>query len=488
MKQSHDILAQYLVTDPEGFSYDFIEHARVGVFLSMDGKVTYANPYLAGMFDYTQEEFLSRNPEELVVPADFNKLLKQAVRTLTNSETSLPIRVRAYKKGGSIMCLEGHCSVTTFRGRFAVFGTVQDVTYKKRADELLQESSKRYKQLLRLLPDPIIVHGEGIVLFANLAALHMANMESERELIGKSIYEFLDPRQHEEIRKNLKEVLHSEEANFFTYRKIYGVLDTPVEMEISSIRIDNYNAKPVILSVLRDVTERKRAEELLIRSEKLSVVGQLAAGVAHEIRNPLTSLKGFVQLLEQKYPRETSYFEIMKQELDRLNIIVNDFMTLAKPHPSQFHYEAVQPIVDGVVSILETQAIMANVTLRKRYANDLPSIYVDANKLKQVLMNLIKNAIEAMPSGGTIDIEANVVDHHEGSSLRIRIRDQGTGIPEHILNQLGEPFLTTKEHGTGLGLSVCQRIIEAHNGNLRMTSNGRDGTTADIDLPIKKRD
>jgi two-component system sporulation sensor kinase A len=225
------------------------------------------------------------------------------------------------------------------------------------------------------------------------------------------------------------------------------------------------------------VTFRKKTEEIIRRSEKLSVIGQLAAGVAHEIRNPLTALKGFLQLLKEK---QTNYVDIMMVEVDRINYIVNEFMSIAKPHALTFVDADLVPLIENVVEFMQPQALLFNVQMRLNLYSDYFVIQCAPNRIKQVLMNVLKNAIESMPHGGFVDI--TVCNKSDGKIL-IQVADQGTGIPQEQLANLGEPFFSSKENGTGLGLVVCYRIIESHKGEMTIESKINQGTIVNIELP-----
>ncbi|RXT02880.1 ATP-binding protein [Ammoniphilus sp. CFH 90114] len=235
-----------------------------------------------------------------------------------------------------------------------------------------------------------------------------------------------------------------------------------------------------LIVIGRNITEWKQAEDMLRKSDRLSIVGQLAAGVAHEIRNPLATLTGFVQLLKEQAKENTHYYEIMLSELDRINFIVSEFMMLAKPQVLHFEKKDLTTILHHVVTLANTQAIMNNVEIKTNIPDELPPIYCEENQLKQVFINIMKNSIESMSKGGdiTIDVSQPDPDH-----VLLRFTDEGGGIPEERLARLGEPFYSTKEKGMGLGLMVSYRIIEAHKGTIRITSKVGKGTSVEVVLP-----
>jgi len=232
-----------------------------------------------------------------------------------------------------------------------------------------------------------------------------------------------------------------------------------------------------LVGIGRDVSDKKKAEELLRKSEKLSVAGELAAGIAHEIRNPLTSLKGFMQLLKAQ---NTKYIDIMLSELERINNIVNEFMSMARPHSMKFVKVNLGKLLAEIVAFMQPQALLhkAEITLRME---SLPIKFLcEPNQIKQLLINIIKNAMESMPNGGEVEV---CVRSDEDGTVRIQVYDQGVGIPEGEIDRLGEPFFTLKENGTGLGLAVCYRIVEAHNGALTFRSRVNEGTMVEMAFP-----
>lgn len=237
------------------------------------------------------------------------------------------------------------------------------------------------------------------------------------------------------------------------------------------------------LAIRNDITERKKTEEMLHRQDKLAAVGQLAAGVAHEIRNPLTSMKGYAEFLQldEKDPERLEFLNIILDEIERVNVIVEDFMVLAKPKAVELEEKNVIPVIQNVLSLLEFEARKKNVKLYFDYSNDIIQIECDENRLKQVFLNFVKNGIEAMPNGGELHVKTYIHDNN----VQISIQDTGVGIPEEKLKKLGEPFYTTKKNGNGLGLMVSFKIIESHNGKVFVESEPNKGTTFNIVLPAK---
>jgi signal transduction histidine kinase len=219
----------------------------------------------------------------------------------------------------------------------------------------------------------------------------------------------------------------------------------------------------------------------LRQKERLAVIGQMAAGIGHEIRNPLSALKGFTQLQQERSPNSNNFYPIMIQEIDRINSIVNDLMYLGKPKEIKFDKANIEEIIAYTLSITQQQAERQSVTIETKIAGPLPPLDCDALQLKQVFINLIKNAIEAMPNGGRITINVKVLD---GKEMNISILDEGCGIDEDSIPNLGEPFYTTKREGTGLGLMVSNQIIQDHRGAISIKSSLEKGTLVNVTLPI----
>jgi PAS domain S-box-containing protein len=347
--------------------------------------------------------------------------------------------------------------------------------YEKQA----RSSEDSYKQLIDSLPESVIIHQDHRIVYVNKATVCMIGATSKEDLIGKSILDYIDPEYEERILERVKQVKKEKRPLNSIEHRIKRVDGSMFFFEVSSLYIV-FGEKEAVLSIGKDITIRKvKTEQLLQKSEKLAMVGQLAAGIAHEIRNPLTSIQGFIHLLKSNNVKE-EYFDIVFSEIERINSIVSEFLVLAKPSVATFVEQDVKVLIKDVVTLINTQSILNNVQIFVEFDSDLPMVSCEKNQLKQVFLNLLKNSIEAMPKGGNIDVK---VKEKEEGKISIQIIDQGIGIPKERLPTLGEPFYTTKEKGTGLGLMTCYKIIEGHNGKLTIQSELNEGTTIEIILP-----
>lgn len=347
--------------------------------------------------------------------------------------------------------------------------------YAKKA----RASEESYKQLIDSLPELVVIHRDFKILYANKAAVSSVRAVSKKELIGKSVFDFITTQYEGRVQERIRQAMKEKKPLYNVEHKIRRLDKTTFFFEVSSQQII-FCGEEAVLSIGKDISERKeQTERLLQKSEKLALLGQMAAGIAHEIRNPLTSIKGFIQLFKDQNEQK-EYYDIVLSELERINEIVGEFLVLAKPTAAVFVETDIKVLIKDVVTLINTQSILNNVQIFVEFDRDLPMISCEQNQLKQVLLNLLKNAIEAMPMGGIIEIK---VLAKEDGKIAIQVIDQGIGIPKDRIPTLGEPFYTTKEKGTGLGLMTSYKIIESHSGKLNIYSKVNEGTTIEIILP-----
>ncbi len=221
--------------------------------------------------------------------------------------------------------------------------------------------------------------------------------------------------------------------------------------------------------------------EELRNKEKLAFVGQMATTIGHEIRNPLASLKGFTQLQREKHKEDEVQYMIMEQEIDRIDSILNDLLVIGKPRQINVTKCNLKKLIEYVLSIFEQSENARNVVIDLKMDEAVLDIDCDEKQMKQVFLNLIKNGFESMSEGGKLTINGSQTANN---MLSIIILDEGSGIPEDVQEKLFQPFFTTKDYGTGLGLMVSKKIIEDHNGQISINSNPGNGTKVEIILPI----
>ena len=259
-----------------------------------------------------------------------------------------------------------------------------------------------------------------------------------------------------------------------TQKKIIG-------LNISTLRGIDESAKGFIV-IFQDLTQLKKLETEIQQKEKWAAIGELSSNIAHEIRNPLASLKGSIEMLrENAMPRnhKERLMEIALNEMDRLNRIVTDFLTYSRPTPPEFKKVDLHGLLDETLEILKNaDQNKGNIAVRKNYVGDM-QVDADPQKIRQVFWNLGLNAIEAMPDGGELIVSIRDSDRF----VEIDFKDSGTGIAGQNIEKMFYPFFTTKESGTGLGLAIAYRIIEEHKGRISVRSNPGIGTTFEVILP-----
>ena len=270
------------------------------------------------------------------------------------------------------------------------------------------------------------------------------------------------------------------------YHKPSGEI-IPLALSITPILGENNICQGAVI-ILRDLSEIKQLEEKVRRSEKLAAIGKLAAGVAHEIRNPLSSIRGFAQYLQRSlkdHPQEQEYAETMVLEVDRINTVVSDLLTIARPIEAELSPTDVTELIEHSIRLVQADARSRNVNIELNIS-DLSKIPLDSNQMTQAILNLLLNALQAVNSGGRIEVGAEL--DPSVSRLKIWVEDNGSGITADQKDKIFDPFFTTREKGTGLGLAIVHKIVENHNGEIHLESppHGEEkGTRITLSIPVK---
>jgi two-component system, sporulation sensor kinase E len=359
----------------------------------------------------------------------------------------------------------------------------RDITERVMVEKLLEESRQQYQSLFEYSPDLVYMFDlQGRITNLNPQFEGITGYKVE-DAIGKPFLDILPSKYIEPAKRILTKIIKDELPQMYEVIIEHKNGDL-ITLECTSVPIIVDGKVTGIIGYGKDVTSLRQAEERLRRTEKLSVVGELSASVAHEIRNPLTSLKGFVQLLQMEDKKHQFYYQIMSDELDRINHIVGELLLLAKPQNMKISNADIRKVLHDVISLLKTEASLHDVQIG--FSSEYTELWIECepNQLKQLFINIIKNAIEASPKDDFVSISLEKIDN---KMISIIIKDQGVGISKERLERIGEPFYSSKEKGTGLGLTVSYKIVQSHHGTIRFESEQNIGTTVYIELPIKHK-
>lgn len=462
------IMEQQLEESEERFR-DVFEYALDAIVIwDKTGRIVRANQWACRTFELPLKQLLKSHICDFIDPKDpkLRKIIRKYFKSGAIREELLFHMANNQAK---------QLEFTSKRMQDGYHMTIlRNVSDRKQMEKELRENEQKFRKVFNGAMDGIVLFDDNMnIIDANPAASKILSLP-HRKIREYNLNDFISREMIEKYFGNCDKL--TKELPFTLQNGEERIIECSFKRNI----IENMN-----LAIFRDVTEKKEIEERLRKSDTLNVVGELAAGIAHEIRNPMTSLKGFIQLLKGSISEDHSmYFHVISSELKRIETIITEFLMLAKPQAIHYQQKHIVTIMKETIELLNAQAILTNVQIHLEY-DPVPEIYCEPNQLKQVFINILKNAIEVMPKGGNIYVK---IRKNTDQTIKISIQDEGTGIPKEKIKKLGEPFYTTKERGTGLGLMVSFKIIEEHNGKVEVQSKVGYGTTFYITLPIKQQD
>ncbi|AKE59242.1 two-component system sensor histidine kinase AtoS [Citrobacter farmeri] len=260
--------------------------------------------------------------------------------------------------------------------------------------------------------------------------------------------------------------------------------DRTIELSVTTSRIHNPNGELIgALVIFSDLTARKETQRRLAQTERLATLGELMAGVAHEVRNPLTAIRGYVQIIRQQtsLPVHQEYLSVVLKEIDSINRVIQQLLDFSRPRQSQWQQVLLNSLIEETLILVQTSGVQARIAFNVEQDKGLPAIVADRELLKQVILNILINAVQAINARGEIRIRTW---QYSTTQQAVTIEDNGCGIDITLQKKIFDPFFTTKASGTGLGLALSQRIINAHQGDIRVTSMPGCGATFTLILPI----
>ena len=360
---------------------------------------------------------------------------------------------------------------------------VKDITEHIQAEQALQESEEKFHKVFHNSPDMMAIVSMEDYRFIDVNQSCLKTMGFSRdEVIGRTPQElnmWTDDR--ESVRHflaGLKEDRMVKNAEVVTRNKS----GSPVSLYVSAVVV-TLNNQDCLAATMRDMTRQKMLEAELSRLERLNLIGQMAAGIGHEIRNPMTTVRGFLQMLGDKpeYAEDLTFFELMIEELDRANAIISEFLGLARDKMVDLQPRCLDSVVKSLYPMIMSDANLREIEVVLDLHQPVETLF-DENEIRQLILNMSRNALEAISLHGTLTIGTR----QEGDEAVLYIKDEGGGLSPEIINKLGTPFVTTKDNGTGLGLAICYSIAARHHARIEYET-GPTGTTFYVRFPTTSK-
>jgi two-component system NtrC family sensor kinase len=476
---------------------NLFERVQHGLFISSkEGKFLDCNQAMLNKLGYpTKEEFLSIDiAKDLYVKPEDRKTFQSLVE---KDGFVKDFEVEFKRKGGEkiTVLLTAHAKRDE-RGRIIGYeGLNIDISDRKRMERELKEANEFLSKLIESTVDGIIVTNmKGDILIFNKGAENILGYKAE-EVVGKMNIRSIYPRGvAKEVMEKLKSPDFGGVGKLTSFPIIHQRKDGElIEGDLSASIIYDENGEEIAsVGVFKDLRERlgierelQKMREALLQSEKLAAMGRLTSQIAHELNNPIYGIMNTLELLRTEIPPESKRRKILElslSETQRLAEMLRNMLSFSKPEEEKRRPVKINELVEGILLVMEKQMKEANIKMETHFDDGIPEVMASTNQMRQVMLNMLKNAKEAMPKGGTLTVRTN----REDNKVLIHIQDTGVGIPEEIRSKIFEAFFTTKQKvkGVGLGLSVCYGIIKGHGGEIKVESEEGKGTTFTISLPI----
>ncbi len=476
---------------------NLFERVRHGLFISTrEGRFLDCNQAMLEMAGYeNKEEFLEIDiAKDLYVNPEDRKIFQ---RLIEKQGFVKDLEVEFRKKNGEkiTVLLTAHAKKDEKWRIIGYEGLNIDISERKRMEKELKEANEFLMNLIEDSVDGIIVtNTKGDILIFNRGAENILGYKAE-EVVGKmNVRSVYPPGVAKEVMEKLRSPDFGGVGKLTSFPMVHRRKDGElIEGDLSaSIIYDEEGKEIASVGIFKDLRERLRIErelremqQALLQSEKLAAMGRLTSQIAHELNNPIYGIMNTLELLKTEIPPESKrrrILELSLSETQRLAEMLRNMLSFSKPEEEKRKPIKMNELIEGILLVMERQMKESNIKVETYFDEGIPEVMASTNQMRQVMLNLIKNAKEAMPKGGTLTVRTS----REDSKVLIHIQDTGVGIPEELRDKIFEAFFTTKQKvkGVGLGLSVCYGIIKDHGGEIRVESKVDKGTTFTIHLPI----
>ena len=471
-----------------------VETMNEGLMWMDEGmRITFVNEKLCEMLEYSQKELIGRNSMDLHDELN-QKILNAQYKKHAQGITSIYEIAFNKKDGQQVITMVSPQPIfddtDTFKGSFSV---ITNITERKKAEEELHKSESKFRTLLESASEGIVlIDKKGIITLVNAKVLEIFNYKRD-ELIDKPI-EVLIPKRYNEFDWKPSDTISKNPET----REIVSGLELMARRKDSSEFLVDFSMAYINIqqelfgmALLNDITERRKMEEQLRHSQKMEAVGQMAASIAHQLNTPLSVILAQLQIMREELAAKDNESYVQQidkvfQNANKMSNLVSDLLSFSRESKSQSELINVNNIIDEIILLNDIRAKKAGVQIDKKLGKEIPYIIAERSKLEQVFLNIIINALDAMPKGGRLQIKSEILMKNGKAYVLVTFKDTGIGIPEEVISKIFNPFFTTKPvgKGTGLGLSICQEYIAEHNGEIYVESERGLGTTVSIELPV----
>jgi PAS domain S-box-containing protein len=445
-----------------------------------EGYLTFLNNIGSASTGYCQDEFRrGLTAFQMFIPEEHDRARLKMRKLLSGEKVSGGEYTILRKDGSTFPAVVYAAPIMREDRAVGVRGIVVDITERKRIEEALRVSEERFRGIAERSFDAIFTtNDEGCITYASPAAERISGYACE-EVLGKTFRDFVAESEIPKL---------AQQSTGRRKDELVAGLEIELRRKDGSSASVEMNASPILRDgqfvgmqgIARDITERKRMEKRLQEAERMAAIGETAAMVGHDLRNPLQGIAVAVYLLKQgslRVKERDEMLQLIQESIERADAIVKDLSDYSVEIQLKLAEATPKSIITGAI---EAVKIPRNVTVHD-LSKDQPRLRLDSDRMSRLFINLIENAVDAMPQGGVLAISSKQSDE----SVEIAIADTGTGMPEKVMQNLWKPLQTTKAKGLGLGLAVCKRIVDAHGGSIAVKNEAGEGTTVTIRLPIK---
>ncbi len=451
-----------------------------------DWTFDYLSEGVSDLTGYTVQEYLvqrSTSYSDNTHPGDRERV-RQEIQAAVAQRRPYETTYRIFTKLGEVKSVweRGEGIYATDGTLSYLEGFVTDITERKRAEHLLRQSEERYRRLIAISPYAIVVIRGDRILFANDQAIKLFGAVKADEILGRSVMDLFHPDYHTAIRESIHELVEGRAQVPMLEEKLVTLSGRSVDAEVSAARFVDEEG-PAILVMLRDISERKRLQEQLRKTERIAELGTVASGMAHEIGTPMNVILGRAEYLMDRVTEEPikKGLQTIITQVERITRVMNQLLSFARRKAPERVALDLKQVVEDSLEMFQERLARSQIQVELQLADPCPMVLADADQMSQVMINLVMNAVHAMPDGGTL----RVALAPEPQMVRLTVADTGHGVPREVIKKIFDPFFTTKEFGkgTGLGLTVVKGIIEEHQGSIAVESQEGVGTTFTILLP-----